>query len=56
MNQTYQKILKERCFGAHCIWENFYYIWCKVRIIIQTVEAGTAPSNGAIWDEFSEQH
>ena len=34
---------------------NFYdYIWCKINIMIEEIGAGTAPFNGAIWEEFSE--
>ena len=32
------------------------YIFGKFSIIIKQIGAGTAPSNGAFWDEFSEQH
>ena len=28
----------------------------KFRIIIKQIDAGTAPSKGAIWDEFCEKH
>ena len=30
-------------------------IWCQFRIQIIKIAAEIAPSNGAIWDEFSEQ-
>ena len=36
--------------------ENLRYIWCKFSIRIQEMSTGTAPWNGTIWDEFSEQH
>ena len=29
-------------------------IWCQCRIKIKEIAAEIAPSNGAIWDEFSE--
>ena len=35
---------------------NMHHIWCKFNIIIKYIYARTAPSNGAIWDEFSDQH
>ena len=35
---------------------NLYYIWCKFIIIVEKIDAGSAPSKGAIWDKFSEQH
>ena len=35
---------------------NSYYLWRKFSLIIRKVDAGTAPSNGANWDEFSETH
>ena len=31
-------------------------IWCQFRIKIYKIAAETAYSNGAIWDEFSEQY
>ena len=34
---------------------NLHYIWCKFSIKNNKILAGTAPSNGAILDEFSEQ-
>ena len=40
----------------HCSWGNLHYIWCKFSIISQKINAGTAPSNGAMWDEINEQH
>ena len=34
-----------------------YFFWYKFSIIIFKIGAAvTATSNGAIWDEFSEQH
>ena len=30
-------------------------ICCQFRIKMKTIAAEIAPSNGAIWDEFSEQ-
>ena len=34
---------------------NLHYIWCKFSIIILNINyAGTAPSNGAIFDVFSD--
>ena len=32
------------------------HIWCEFRIKIKKNAAEIAPSNSAIWDEFSEQH
>ena len=29
-------------------------IWCQFRIKIRNIAAEKAPSNGDIWDEFSE--
>ena len=33
-----------------------HYIWLNFSIIVFKNYAGTAPSKGAIWDKFSEQH
>ena len=33
-----------------------HYIWFEFSIVIQQIDAIAAPSKGAIWDEFSEQH
>ena len=41
-------------FGA--IWENLYSIWYKFSIIIQVIEAGTAPFNDAILDKVKKTH
>ena len=32
-----------------------HYIWCQ-SITIKRNGAGTAPSDGAIWDEFNDSH
>ena len=41
--------------------QNFHLIWCYlgqicIRFRPNQIDAETAPSNGAILDEFSEQH
>ena len=35
---------------------NLHYIWLKFSIIINKIGAESTPSNGVIWDEFSEQY
>ena len=36
--------------------QEMYFFWYKFNIIIFQIGAVTVTSNGAIWDEFSEQH
>ena len=36
--------------------KNMNFIRCKFSIIIKIIDAVTAPSNDAIWDEINEQH
>ena len=35
---------------------NLLYIWCKLSIIINKFCERTVSYNGAIWDDFNEQH
>ena len=42
-------------FGCDAEKKNKFVLFVA-QIIIRKVDAGTAPSNGAIWDEFSEKH
>ena len=37
--------------------QKMYYKWCKFRVTIENIDAGTATSSkGAISNQFSEQH
>ena len=40
----------QKCTILVLSWTNLQYICCKFSIIIKTINAGTAPSYGAIWD------
>ena len=48
------EIQKMHVFGA--IWNKFSLYLGKLSIKIKKDYAETTPYNGAIWDEFSEQH
>ena len=45
---------KNSLFGYYL--EQICFILCKFIIMIKIFFAETAPSNGAIWDEFTDQH